>query len=133
MTSPDALTGYRVDAGVAQQAVDLLGRVLGVQVTRGGEGGADRVDRERGGVQHAEHAVGEREHAHRVQVVADEVLDEAVDGGGLQVAAQGGHGARATTPRAATRPLKSQLAAELPRNEGMAQPRPLTRHHAIAS
>jgi hypothetical protein len=49
----------QVDAGVAQQAIDLLGGVLGFQPVRLRQRQADRRNRHGRRIQHAEHAVAQ--------------------------------------------------------------------------
>ena len=48
-----------VDLAVGEQAVDLLGRVLRVQATGGGEALADSADRKGRAAQHAERSIAE--------------------------------------------------------------------------
>jgi len=48
-----------VDLGIGEQAIDLLGGMLGVQAANGGKAPADGADRERGAAQHAEGGVRE--------------------------------------------------------------------------
>lgn len=76
--------GLDVQAAVAQPAIDLLDGVFGREVAGDRERFADRVDGERRGVKDDDDAVGQREHTPCVQVLANQILDELVDGGRVE-------------------------------------------------
>ena len=67
------------DAVVAEQAIDLLHGVLGLEPLRHRERLADRVDPESRAFQHAHRGPGERGHALRVEVVGEDGGDERRD------------------------------------------------------
>lgn len=67
-----------VDPAIAQQTVHLLDRVLRIEVECVRETTPDRVNSERRRVHHADHAVGQRQHPHRVDVFAEQLVEERV-------------------------------------------------------
>ncbi len=64
-----------VDTGVAQQAVDLLYRVLRRKAHRGGEPTTDGVNSQGGRVEHADNAACEGQHTSCVDVLAEQIGD----------------------------------------------------------
>ena len=56
---PVAQCGVDIDPLVGQQPVHLLDRMLGYQAARQGEALADRIDRQRSGLDDAEGGVGQ--------------------------------------------------------------------------
>src|ERR1019366_4853702 len=68
-----------LDLWVGEQAVHLLGRMLGVQAAGGGESLADGADRKGGAAQHAKGGIAERPDALGVQVMAQHVAKNLLD------------------------------------------------------
>lgn len=76
--------GPWADSRVAQQSIDLLRRGCGVLAQRRGQAQADGVDTQGGGMENAQHSIGEREHAAGVEVLAEEFFKKAMDLGGRE-------------------------------------------------
>ncbi len=75
LTNPWREQAAEIDAGVAQQAVDLLGGVLGFQAVRLRQSQPDRRNRQRRRMQHPQHAIAHRCNPLGVQFAVEALPD----------------------------------------------------------
>ncbi len=88
-----------IDAGVREEAVHLLDRVLGLKLLGDRQRPAEGADRELSTLQRAHRRVGERRHALRMEVVVEDRGDELVHAAGADGLVAHGPRTMISTPR----------------------------------